>query len=128
LLRSGGRYENRVNEVGAMTRTIKIIALECGVPVLLLAQMNREFDKRESSIPRLSDLRDSGTAEQDADSVGFLVPNTKEDEPDDGIVNFYIRKNRNGIQEAKVSLEYTRWNSRFTGVEGPPVLENKLPK
>lgn len=126
LIRSGGRYENRVNEIGAITRTIKVMALECQVPVILLAQMNREIEKREKQIPRMSDLRDSGTAEQDADSVAFLMKNTSDEEPDDGIVNLWIRKNRNGVQEAKVSLEYTRWNSRFKGVEEGPILVNSI--
>jgi len=77
-------------------------------------------------IPRMSDLRDSGTAEQDADSVAFLIKNTGDEEPDDGIVNLWIRKNRYGVQEAKVSLEYTRHNSRFRGVEEGPILVNSI--
>lgn len=126
LLRTTGRFENRVNEVGAMTRAIKVIALECQVPVLLLAQMNRDIEKRESQVPRLSDLRDSGSCEQDADAVMFLTPDSKEGEPDNGLVNLWIRKNRNGIPEAKVALEYTRYSSTFKGVETGPVLVDKL--
>lgn len=71
LLSSGGS-DNRENEIGAISRAMKAIAKDEGVAMLSLAQVNRECEKRKPQIPMLSDLRESGTIEQDADVVMFL--------------------------------------------------------
>jgi replicative DNA helicase len=67
-----GARENRVQEVSAMTRELKALAKEEGVAILLLSQLNRAVESRDPPIPQLSDLRDSGSIEQDADAVWFV--------------------------------------------------------
>lgn len=68
----GKRYDSRLAEISEITRSLKTIAKELQVPVLALSQLSREVEKREDKIPQLSDLRESGTIEQDADVVMFL--------------------------------------------------------
>ena len=92
LLRSGERAETRNLEVGAMTRALKGMAKMLGCPVLLLSQLNREPDKRSKGRPQLSDLRDSGAIEQDADVVLFLY--RKEEAT--GETEIIVAKNRHG--------------------------------
>ncbi len=72
LMQSGKRIDNIVHEIGEITRSLKLAAKELDVPILLLSQMSRDIDKRKDPTPQLSDLRDSGAIEQDADIVFFL--------------------------------------------------------
>ncbi len=72
LLSSAGRSENRVQELSEMTRSLKIMAKELNVPVLVLSQLSRLVEQRDNKRPQLSDLRESGSIEQDADIVMFV--------------------------------------------------------
>ncbi|MDY0218956.1 MAG: replicative DNA helicase [Candidatus Cloacimonas acidaminovorans] len=98
LLTSERIYKSKYEEVSAISRDMKILAKDLRVPILILSQLNRDLENREDKRPRLSDLRDSGNLEQDADKVLFLyrdeVYNKDTDYP--GIVEVIVRKNRNG--------------------------------
>jgi len=73
LIRASGRYSgNRNNEIAEMTASLKALARDYDIAVVLLSQLNREVEKREDKRPQLSDLRDSGAIEQDADTIMFL--------------------------------------------------------
>lgn len=73
LIRAGGRYSgNRVQEISEMTAGCKEMAREFGIAVVLLSQLNRAVESRDNKVPQLSDLRDSGSIEQDADTIIFL--------------------------------------------------------
>ncbi len=80
---SGGRYENRVQEVSAITRGLKAIAKDLNVPLLALSQLSRASERREDRRPFLSDLRESGSIEQDADLVAFIHRDSYYRRPDD---------------------------------------------
>ena len=123
LLNSTARraQENRQQEIADISSGIKALAKELNVPVIVLSQLNRELEKDKSRKPRLSDLRESGSIEQDADLVGLLYKPDAGDEEDapeesEGVaVNFLIAKQRNG-PTGDVSLTflkpYTRFESR----------------
>lgn len=97
LMSSDGRAQNREQEVAKNSRSLKIMARELKVPVLALSQLSRAPDKRDRPRPRLSDLRDSGSIEQDADLVMFIHRPT---DPDTGHLEntseLIVAKHRNG--------------------------------
>lgn len=126
LLNSTSRRsaDNRQQEIADISSGIKALAKELNVPVIVLAQLNREIEKDKSRKPRLSDLRESGSIEQDADLVGLLYkPAGGEDddggEPEndaDGIrVNLLIAKQRNG-PTGDVDLVFLKGFTRFEGL------------
>jgi replicative DNA helicase len=101
LMYSGTRTDNRQSEIAEITRRLKVAAKELNVPVILLSQMSREVEKRPGHKPQLSDLRESGAIEQDADIVMFI--HRKYDKNDESIppeqrneVELIIAKHRNG--------------------------------
>ncbi len=97
LMTSGQRNENRQNEVSQMTRYLKVAAKELSVPVMLLSQLSRASEKRENKRPLLSDLRESGAIEQDADVVLFLHREDYYDESaPGGDASIIIAKQRSG--------------------------------
>jgi len=114
------RAENRQQEIADISSGIKALAKELNVPVIVLAQLNRELEKDKSRKPRLSDLRESGAIEQDADVVGLLYkPSAGEDEDGapveeaDGVpVNLLIAKQRNG-PTGDVNLTFLKSYTRF---------------
>ena len=114
------RRKTRLEEVAETTRTIKAMALETGVAVVELVQMNREIEKRASKRPLLSDLKESGTIEEDADYVMFIQAN-KGDTPlkgNDAFETFgYLEKNRHG-GTGRVKFAWRPQYSRFTQVVG----------
>lgn len=113
LMNSTGNYNgNRVSEVSEITRSLKIMAKELNVPIIVLSQLSRSSEKREDKRPLMSDLRDSGSIEQDADIVMFLHRNSYYDstDPRKNICECLVSKNRHG-ETGKVELgwfgEYT---------------------
>ena len=122
LLHSTARrsQENRQQEIADISSGIKSLAKELKVPVLVLSQLNRELEKDKSRKPRLSDLRESGAIEQDADVVGLLYkPNAGDDEDGaaaeeaDGLpVNLLIAKQRNG-PTGDINLTFLKNYTRF---------------
>lgn len=94
----GGKKDNRVQEVSEISRNLKVLAREIDAPVIALSQLSRAVEGRSSHIPMLSDLRESGTIEQDADIVMFLYREELYDKETDkkGIAEIHIAKHRNG--------------------------------
>lgn len=97
-LMSGNNPENRVQEVSLISRSLKGLARELNVPVVALSQLSRAVESRPSKVPMLSDLRESGSIEQDADVVMFLYREEVYDEDTErkGIMDVLVRKHRNG--------------------------------
>jgi replicative DNA helicase len=121
LSASSHKVENRQQEIAQISNGIKALAKELGVPVIVLAQLNRELEKDKNRKPRLSDLRESGSIEQDADLVGLLykVEQEKADDVDDGPqevealpVNLLIAKQRNG-PTGDVNLTFLKSYTRY---------------
>jgi replicative DNA helicase len=121
LLHSTARrsQENRQQEISDISSGIKALAKELKVPVLVLSQLNRELERDKSRKPRLSDLRESGAIEQDADLVGLLYkPNAGDDddgntEEADGVpINLLIAKQRNG-PTGDINLTFLKSYTRF---------------
>ena len=114
------RAENRQQEIADISNGIKSLAKELAVPVIVLSQLNRELEREKNRKPRLSDLRESGAIEQDADVVGLLYkPSSDEDESgnapaeDDAVpVNLLIAKQRNG-PTGDVNLTFLKPYTRF---------------
>ena len=100
LMRSGLKQDNRVLEIADITRNLKIAAKELNVPIILLSQLSRTVETRKDHRPMLSDLRDSGAIEQDADIVLFIYKpdmyNDVVNEDGEGICEIEIAKHRNG--------------------------------
>ncbi len=112
-LMQGDRHtDNRVQEVSEISRGLKLLAKELNVPVICCAQLSRGPENRPDKRPMLSDLRDSGAIEQDADVVLFLYRDEyyKEDTPAQSVAEVIVAKNRHGSLE-KVKLG---WIGRFT--------------
>ena len=99
LMRSDDHRANRVEQVGQISRGLKILARELEVPVLAISQLSRAPEQRTPPKPQLSDLRESGQIEQDADVVAFLFREDYYRDPDeepDGLADLIIAKHRNG--------------------------------
>jgi replicative DNA helicase len=98
LMSSGTNAENRVQEVSQISRSLKVIAGDLEVPVIALSQLNRAVEGRTDKRPLLSDLRDSGAVEQDADLVMFLYRDEyyNENSEDQGLAEVILAKHRNG--------------------------------
>ncbi len=101
LMTNGGetrRDGNRVQEVSEMTRNLKIMAKDLDVPVITLSQLSRSPDSRTDHRPMLSDLRESGSIEQDADIVMFIYRDSyyNEDSEEPNVAECIVAKNRHG--------------------------------
>lgn len=125
-LMSGNNPDNRVQEVSAISRSLKGLARELNVPVIALSQLSRAVESRPSKIPMLSDLRESGSIEQDADVVMFVYREEVYDEETErkGITDILIRKHRNGpIGQAE--LYFKKETQKLTAVEKSRVPQLK---
>jgi replicative DNA helicase len=113
---SNSRDSNRVQEVSEISRGLKSLARELKVPVIALSQLSRQPEMRESREPRLSDLRESGAIEQDADLVLFLWRERdkpgEEESADGEVVNLRLAKHRNG-PTGEVKLWFRKSQTRF---------------
>ncbi len=117
------RAENRQQEIADISNGVKSLAKELNVPVIVLSQLNRELEREKNRKPRMSDLRESGSIEQDADLIGLLYkPSTGDDEEGSGggggedhdavAVNLLIAKQRNG-PTGDVNLTFLKSFTRF---------------
>jgi replicative DNA helicase len=119
LLRADGRIENRVEQIGQMSRGLKILARELQCPVLALSQLNRGVEQRTDKRPVLSDLRESGSIEQDADLVAFIYRDEYYDKESEreGEADIIIAKHRNGAI-GEVTLTFQKEYPKFLNYAG----------
>lgn len=106
---------NRQQEVSDISRALKTMAMELDVPVIALSQLSRGIEQRTDKKPMLSDLRESGAIEQDADIVAFLHCSDEEREKENSLMEFVIRKHRNGPLK-DIPLIFQRNTSTFANV------------
>lgn len=117
LMNSNRRIDNRVNEISEITRQLKLMAKELNVPVITLSQLSRAVESRTDKRPMLSDLRESGSIEQDADIVMFLYRDAyyNKDTQDPTLAECIVAKNRHG-ETGTVNLRFSGQYQLFSGV------------
>ena len=131
-----GNGGNREQEVAFISRTLKAIAKELDVPIIALSQLNRSTELRGGSKrPQLSDLRESGAIEQDADIVAFIhrpeyygINTTEDGQPTAGMAEFILAKHRNGAV-TDVNLRFLKDQTRFADLDdaGIPLAQGAMP-
>jgi replicative DNA helicase len=114
LMQGRGRFDNRTQELGQISRALKGLAKELNIPVVVLSQLSRAPEARSDHRPQLSDLRESGALEQDADVVILIY---REDfyNPDgagDSVADIIVAKQRNGPTDT-VKLAFIKERTRF---------------
>lgn len=118
LIRPTGKRETRTIEIGEMTRSLKEMAKDADLPVYLVSQLSRGVESRQDKRPRMSDIRDSGSVEQDADVIEFLYRDDyyDRDASNQNIVDVIIAKHRNG-PVGTVKLAYVKEYNLFMDME-----------
>ncbi|MFA5984388.1 MAG: replicative DNA helicase [Methylococcaceae bacterium] len=121
LMQSPSSGDNRVQQISDISRGLKTLAKELNVPVVALSQLNRNLEQRPNKRPVMSDLRESGAIEQDADLIIFVYRDEvyNEDSPDKGIAEIIIGKQRNGPL-GTVRLTFLGKYTRFENFAGNP--------
>ena len=118
LMQGSGRIENRTQEVSEISRSLKNLARELNIPILAVSQLSRAPEARTDQVPKLSDLRESGSIEQDADVVLFIYreDKVKKDSDRKNIAEIHIAKHRNG-PTGKVELYFNEDYTSFKNLD-----------
>lgn len=118
LMRGTGAAQNREQEISEISRSLKALAKELNVPVMAISQLNRRVEDRNDKTPQLSDLRESGAIEQDADVIAFIYREAAYNpKSDDNTATITIAKQRNG-PTGDLSLTFLREFTRFEDYTG----------
>jgi replicative DNA helicase len=132
LIRPDGRADSRVEQVGQISRGLKILARELDIPVIAVSQLSRAVESRNPPIPMLSDLRESGQVEQDSDVVMFVFRDEYYNRESErlGEADIIFAKHRNGpVGDVTLTFQprYPRFSSMYRerGVEAPPTLSEE---
>ena len=116
LMTSGSNPENRVQEVSQISRQLKVLARDLEVPIIALSQLSRAVEQRQDKRPILSDLRESGSIEQDADLVAFVYRDeyyNGEESDSQGLAEVILAKHRNGPTDS-IKLSFLKRYAKFT--------------
>ncbi len=128
LMQGRAGAERRDIEISEISRSLKALAKELDLPVLALSQLNRMLEQRNDKRPRLSDLRESGALEQDADVVAFIyrdeVYNKEEDNPNKGVAEILLSKQRNG-PTGDIYLTFLNSYTRFEDLASEEVMAGR---
>jgi replicative DNA helicase len=114
LMSSDSNYENRVQEVSQISRQLKILARELDLPIIAMSQLSRAVEQRHDKRPILSDLRESGSLEQDSDLVMFIYRDEyyNDESPDQGLAELHLAKHRNG-PTGSIKLSFLQRYAKF---------------